>query len=142
MNAELGQFCLIVALLVALVQAVLPLAGAATGRMGWMALARPAARLQGTLVLMAFASLTAAFVDNDFSVRYVASNSNSALPLVYRVTAVWGSHEGSMLLWTLMLAGWSTAVSMGRQLPLAMMARVLGVMGAISTGFLLFILFT
>ena len=142
MNAELGQFCLIVALLVALVQAVLPLAGAATGRTGWMALARPAARLQGALVLMAFASLTAAFVDNDFSVRYVASNSNSALPLVYRVTAVWGSHEGSMLLWTLMLAGWSTAVSMGRQLPPAMMARVLGIMGAISAGFLLFILFT
>ncbi|MEJ8815297.1 heme lyase CcmF/NrfE family subunit [Variovorax ureilyticus] len=142
MNAELGHFCLIVALLVATLQAVLPLAGAATGRSGWMAVARPAARLQGALVLGAFVSLTWAFVDNDFSVRYVASNSNSALPLAYRITAVWGSHEGSMLLWTLMLSLWSVAVSIfSRRLPPAMAARVLGVMGAMSVGFLLFLLF-
>ncbi|MEJ8813134.1 heme lyase CcmF/NrfE family subunit [Variovorax ureilyticus] len=142
MNAELGHFCLIVALLVAAVQAVLPLAGAATGRSGWMAVARPAARLQGTLVLAAFVSLTWAFADSDFSVRYVAANSNSALPLAYRITAVWGSHEGSMLLWTLMLSLWSVAVSLfSRRLPPAMVARVLGVMGAISVGFLLFLLF-
>ncbi|SCK58514.1 cytochrome c-type biogenesis protein CcmF [Variovorax sp. HW608] len=142
MNVELGHFCLIVALLVAAVQAVLPLAGAATGNSAWMAVARPAARLQGALVLTAFVSLTWAFVDNDFSVRYVAANSNTALPLAYRITAVWGSHEGSMLLWTLMLALWSVAVSLfSRRLPPAMVARVLGVMGTISVGFLLFLLF-
>lgn len=142
MNAEFGHFCLIVALLVALVQAALPLAGAVTGRTRWMEMARPAARLQGSLVLMAFVSLAWAFVDNDFSVRYVAANSNTALPLAYRLTAVWGSHEGSMLLWTLMLGGWSAAVSLfSRRLPLDMVARVLGVMGAISAGFLLFLLF-
>ncbi|MBS0341385.1 MAG: c-type cytochrome biogenesis protein CcmF, partial [Proteobacteria bacterium] len=95
MNAELGHFCLILALLVAAVQAVLPLAGAALQRPRWMAVAKPAARLQCLLVVLAFAALTWCFVDNDFSVRYVATNSNSALPLAYRMAAVWGSHEGS-----------------------------------------------
>lgn len=143
MIAELGHFTLIVALLVALVQAAVPLAGAARGNLAWMALARPAARVQCVLVALAFAALTWAFVAKDFSVRYVAANANSALPLAYRVAAVWGGHEGSMLLWTLMLALWSLAVSLfSRQLPLAAVARVLGVMGAISAGFLLFLLFT
>ncbi|SOZ62672.1 periplasmic heme lyase subunit with CcmH, transfers heme from CcmE to apocytochrome c, cytochrome c-type biogenesis [Cupriavidus taiwanensis] len=142
MIAELGHFTLIVALLVALVQAVVPLAGAARGRLAWMALARPAARVQCGLVALSFAALTWCFVDHDFSVRYVAANANSALPLAYRIAAVWGGHEGSMLLWTLMLALWSLAVSVwSRQLPLAAVARVLAVMGAISAGFLAFLLF-
>lgn len=142
MNAELGHFSLILALLVAAVQAVLPLAGAAAGRPRWMAVAKPAARLQCVLVLLAFAALTWCFVDNDFSVRYVATNSNSALPLPYRMAAVWGSHEGSMLLWTLMLALWSAAVSVfSRQLPSVEVARVLAVMGIVSVGFLAFLLF-
>ncbi|UDM53665.1 heme lyase CcmF/NrfE family subunit [Cupriavidus sp. MP-37] len=142
MIAELGHFTLIVALLVALVQAVVPLAGAARGQLAWMALARPAARVQCLLVALSFAALTWSFVSNDFSVRYVAANANSALPLAYRIAAVWGGHEGSMLLWTLMLALWSLAVSVfSRQLPLAAVARVLAVMGAISAGFLAFLLF-
>ncbi|HEY1225989.1 MAG TPA: cytochrome c biogenesis protein CcsA, partial [Ramlibacter sp.] len=142
MNAELGHFCLILAMLVAVVQAVLPLAGAMLGRPRWMAVAKPAAQLQCMLVLMVFAALTWCFADNDFSVRYVAANSNSALPLAYRMAAVWGSHEGSMLLWTLMLALWSAAVSVfSRQLPGVEVARVLAVMGIISVGFLAFLLF-
>ncbi|WP_427307086.1 heme lyase CcmF/NrfE family subunit [Cupriavidus sp. H39] len=142
MIAELGHFALIVALLVALVQAVVPLAGAARGQLAWMALARPAARVQCLLVALSFAALTWSFVSNDFSVRYVAANANSALPLAYRIAAVWGGHEGSMLLWTLMLGLWSLAVSVySRQLPLAAVARVLAVMGAISAGFLAFLLF-
>ena len=127
MIAELGHFALIVALLAALVQAVVPLAGAARGRLAWMAVARPAARVQCALVALSFAALTWSFVANDFSVRYVAANSNSALPLAYRVAAVWGGHEGSMLLWTLMLALWSLAVAhCSRQLPLATMAILMG----------------
>jgi len=142
MNAELGHFCLILALPVAMLQALLPLAGTATGHVRWMALAAPGARLQCVLVLLAFGALTWAFVDNDFSVRYVAANSNSALPLPYRMAAVWGSHEGSMLLWTLMLGLWSAAVSVfSRQLPQVEVARVLAVMGLVSTGFLAFLLF-
>jgi len=142
MSVELGHFALICALLAAMVQAALPLVGAARGYLPWIGLARPAAVAQCLLVLAAYASLTMAFVDNDFSVRYVAANSNSALPLIYRLAAVWGGHEGSMLLWTLMLAGWSLAVAVGsRTLPPAFVARVLGVMGAIATGLLLFLLF-
>ncbi|RZT36353.1 heme lyase CcmF/NrfE family subunit [Cupriavidus agavae] len=141
MIVELGHFALICALLASLVQAALPLAGAARGFVPWMALARRTAVLQWLLVLAAYLALTLAFVGNDFSVRYVAGNSNSALPLAYRVAAVWGGHEGSMLLWTLMLAGWSCAVALfSRPLPLPFVARVLGVMGAISSGLLLFLL--
>jgi cytochrome c-type biogenesis protein CcmF len=106
MNAELGHFCLILALWVAVLQAALPLLGAALDRPRWTAMAHSAARVQCALVLLSFVALTWAFVDNDFSVRYVAANSNSALPLAYRMAAVWGSHEGSMLLWTLMLGLW------------------------------------
>jgi len=141
-NPELGHFSLIVALLAAVVQAALPLAGAARGNPAWMSVARPAARVQCALVVLAYVSLTIAFADSDFSVRYVAANSNSDLPLAYRLAAVWGGHEGSMLLWTLMLALWSLAVSVfSRRLPLPVVARVLGVMGAISSGLLLFLLF-
>src|SRR5207344_1181700 len=108
-----------------------------------MALARPTARVQALLVALAFGCLAWSFVSNDFSVQNVATNSNSQLPLQYRIAATWGSHEGSLLLWTLMLGGWSFAVTMfSRNLPLTLVARVISVMGLISVGFLLFLLFT
>jgi cytochrome c-type biogenesis protein CcmF len=140
---ELGQLALILALLVAVLQAVLPLAGAQRGKAAWMAVARPAACMQLLMVSCAFAILTIAFVTQDFSVRYVAENSNSLLPLVYRYTAVWGAHEGSQLLWALILAGWTAAVAaFSRRLPDVVVARVLGVMGLVSIGFLSFLIFT
>jgi len=140
---ELGQFALALALMLALAQSVLPLVGAARGHRAWMNLARPAAQGQLVFVAFAFGCLTYAFVTNDFSVAYVANNSNSALPLEYRVAAVWGGHEGSLLLWVLMLAVWMVAVSVfSRHLPDEMVARVLGVMGLVSVGFLMFMLFT
>lgn len=143
MTAELGHFALILALLTTVVQTVLPLVGAARNNARWMGIARPAARVQCALVLLAYGALSWAFASNDFSVLYVAANSNSALPLPYRLAAVWGGHEGSILLWTTMLALWSLAVSLfSRQLPLPVVARVLGVMGLISAGLLLFLLFT
>ena len=98
MIPEFGHLILILALAVALVQAVVPILGAQRGRADWMALARPAAYLQFGLVALSFVCLTASFVRHDFSVLYVASNSNSALPLPYRIAAVWGGHEGSLLL--------------------------------------------
>jgi cytochrome c-type biogenesis protein CcmF len=143
MIPELGHFALILALLVAIVQSTLPLAGAALGAPRLMALARPAARAQFFLVVVAFACLAAAFVGNDFSVQNVATNSNSELPLHYRLAATWGSHEGSLLLWTLMLTGWTFAVALfSRHLPPVFLARVISVMGLVSVGFLLFLLFT
>ncbi|MGH8798745.1 MAG: heme lyase CcmF/NrfE family subunit, partial [Casimicrobiaceae bacterium] len=143
MIPEIGNFALIVALLVAIVQGTLPMLGAALDRPRLMALARPAARAQFLLVATAFACLAWSFVVNDFSVQNVAANSNSELPLHYRIAATWGSHEGSLLLWTLMLGGWSFAVSIfSRNLPRALAARVLAVMGLVSVGFLLFLLFT
>jgi cytochrome c-type biogenesis protein CcmF len=143
MLAELGQVALILAMLAALLQAALPLAGAQRGIASWMALARPAACLQLALVALAFALLTAAFVQQDFSVRYVAENSNSLLPLHYRYSAVWGAHEGSLLLWTLIVAGWGAAVAVfSKSLPARVVARVLGVMGLVAAGFLAFLIFT
>ncbi|RYF43133.1 MAG: heme lyase CcmF/NrfE family subunit [Comamonadaceae bacterium] len=143
MTGELGHYALILALAMALVQGVLPLMGAHRGKPAWMALARPAARGQFLFVLIAYALLTQAFVANDFSVLLAANHSNASLPLVYRVTAVWGNHEGSILLWSLILAGWTLAVSVfSRQLDEPMVARVLGVMGLVSCGFLLFTLLT
>jgi cytochrome c-type biogenesis protein CcmF len=143
MIPELGHFALILALLVATVQGSLPLLGAAVGSPRLMALARPTARVQALLVALAFGCLAWSFVSNDFSVQNVATNSNSQLPLQYRIAATWGSHEGSLLLWTLMLGGWSFAVTMfSRNLPLTLLARVISVMGLISVGFLLFLLFT
>jgi cytochrome c-type biogenesis protein CcmF len=143
MIPELGHFALIIALLVALLQAVLPLAGAAQRNVAWMNVARPAAQVQFLFVLFAFGCLVWAFMTNDFSVLNVASNSNSTLPWYYRFAASWGSHEGSLLLWMLMLTGWMFAVSVAsRHLPLDMVARILGVMALISIGFLLFMLLT
>ena len=143
MIPELGHLLLILALGVSLLLGTLPLAGAQRGRADWMALARPLGGWMAAFVFGAFACLTVAFVRNDFSVLYVASNSNSALPLAYRVAGVWGGHEGSLLLWVTMLCGWTVAVSRGsRRLPQPFVARVLAVMGLVAAGFLLFMLFT
>jgi len=140
---EIGQFALALALALALVQGVVPLAGAARHHVAWMSSARYAAFAQFLMVAIAYGCLTAAFINNDFSVQYVAGNSNTLLPLYYRITAVWGGHEGSLLLWVLMLAGWGVAVAtFSRNLPLDMAARVLGVLGLVSVGFLSFMIFT
>ncbi len=141
MIPELGHFALILALTLALVQGILPLIGAATNQTNFMAVARPAAQGQFVFVAIAFACLAYAFLVNDFSVQYVATNSNSRLPMQYRFAAVWGGHEGSILLWTLTLSVWTLLVTLfSRHLPQEMAARVLGVMGLISVGFLLFML--
>jgi cytochrome c-type biogenesis protein CcmF len=143
MIPELGLFALILALLVAVVQTVLPIWGAQCGHAPWIALAVPAARTQFGLVALAFAVLCLLMLQNDFSVAYVAHNSNSALPWIYRLSAVWGAHEGSLLLWMLMLSGWAFAVTLkSAALPAAYRARVLGVLGFVGAGFLSFMLFT
>jgi len=143
MIPELGHFALILALLLALVQGTLPIIGAARRIPAWTALARPVAQGQFLFVAIAFGCLAWSFVNSDFSVLNVATNSNSQLPLQYKVAATWGSHEGSMLLWVFMLASWTVAVTLkSRHLPDAMVARVLGVMGLVSAGFLLFLLLT
>jgi cytochrome c-type biogenesis protein CcmF len=143
MIPEIGHFALWLAFGTALVLGVLPLVGAQKGRADWMAVARPLAGAQFVLVLLAFVTLAASFVGNDFSVLYVATNSNTALPLQYRLAAVWGGHEGSLLLWMLMLSVWMQAVALfSRHLPLAVLARILAVMGLVSAGFLLFTLST
>ena len=143
MIPEIGQFALVVALLLALTQATLPLIGASRGNRAWIALAAPAGQAQFLFVALAFSCLAYSFITNDFSVLNVATNSNSQLPLHYRLAATWGSHEGSLLLWTLMLALWTCAVSLfSRHLPDEMVARVLSVMGIVSVGFLLFMLLT
>jgi len=143
MIAELGQIALVLAMAVALVQGVVPLIGAARGNVAWMSVARTAAQTQFVLVAAAFALLASAFINNDFSLWYVASNSNSALPLQYRIAGVWGGHEGSLLLWTFMLVVWMLAVTVfSGNLPRAVVARILAVMGLVSFGFLLFMLLT
>src|SRR6266403_1490264 len=143
MIPEIGQFALIIALLLAMTQAALPLLGAANGNRSWIAVAVPAGQAQFIFVAIAFCCLAYSFITNDFSVLNVATNSNSQLPVHYRLAATWGSHEGSLLLWTLMLGLWTTAVSLfSRHLPDVMVSRVLSVMGIISTGFLLFMLVT
>jgi cytochrome c-type biogenesis protein CcmF len=143
MIPELGQLALALALAVALIQGSLPIYGAAKGNLAWMALARPAAQAQAVLVAAAFGCLVYSFVSNDFSVQYVAAHSNSALPLHYRIAGAWGGHEGSLLLWCLMLGVWMTAVTLfSAHLPEEMTARVLGVMGLVSAGFIAFMLFT
>jgi cytochrome c-type biogenesis protein CcmF len=143
MIAEIGNIALLLALVLALVLGTLPIIGAMRGNASWIALAKPLAIGQSMFVITAFALLAAAFIGNDFSVRFVAFNSNSALPLIYRIAAVWGGHEGSLLLWATILAGWTIAVAQfSRHLPEDMRARVLGVMGLISVGFLSFMLFT
>jgi cytochrome c-type biogenesis protein CcmF len=143
MIPELGHFALIVALAIALVQGTLPFVGAAKKIPGFIALARPAAQGQFVFVTIAFGCLAWSFYNNDFSVLNVASNSNSSLPPAYRIAATWGSHEGSLLLWVLMLSVWMLAVSVfSRSLPDELVARILGVMGLIAIGFLSFLLFT
>jgi cytochrome c-type biogenesis protein CcmF len=143
MIPELGHFSLILALLLSIVLATLPLAGAQRRIGAWMSVARPVAVGQFAFIAFAFGCLAYSFVANDFSVVNVATNSNSQLPLQYRIAATWGSHEGSMLLWVLMLGGWTMAVALkSRNLPDEMVARVLGVMGLIAVGFLLFMLLT
>ncbi len=143
MIPEIGQFSLILAFVLALVLGVLPIAGSLIGNSQLMALARPLARGQLAFVAIAFGCLVYAFVAKDFSVLYVAENSNSLLPVQYRVAAVWGGHEGSLLLWILMLSLWMLAVTQfSKSLPQEMVARVLGVMGLISVGFISFTLFT
>jgi cytochrome c-type biogenesis protein CcmF len=143
MIPELGHLAMILALCLAVVQGTLPLIGAWRGDSQWMGLAQPAAWGQFSFLAFSFACLTYAFMVDDFSVAYVAQNSNSALPWYYKFSAVWGAHEGSLLLWAFILAGWTFAVAIfSRQLPEDMLARVLGVMGLISIGFLLFLIVT
>ena len=143
MIPELGHLAMILALCFAIVQASVPLIGAWRGDRLWMGLARPAAWGQFAFLLFAFICLTQAFMVDDFSVAYVAENSNSALPWYYKFSAVWGAHEGSLLLWALILGGWTFAVSVfSRELPQVMLARVLAVMGMISVGFMSFLILT
>ena len=146
MIPEIGNFSLMLALCLALIQGIFPIAGSFRGNAAgarWMALARPVTAGQCLFVSVAFACLVYSFYANDFSVSYVASNSNSTLPVYYRIAATWGGHEGSLLLWVQMLVVWSLAVAcFSRQLPDQTVARVLGVMGLISIGFLCFMLFT
>ena len=143
MLPELGHFALILALLLAAVQAFFGIAGPALGRERWAAVTLPAVAGQFVMVMTAMGCLVTAFVTYDFSVLYVAENSNSALPLFYRVAALWGAHEGSLLLWIFLLACWSIAVAIGStRLPRPFAARVLGVLGVLSFGFLLFTLAT
>ena len=143
MIPELGHFALILALCIALVQGVLPLLGAHQGRREWMALARPAAQAAFLMLGASMAALAWSFYANDFSVLYVAEHSNAQLPVMYRFGAVWGGHEGSLLLWVFLLSTWTVAVAhFSRTLDQAMVARVIGVLGLVSTGLLLFILLT
>ena len=143
MIPELGQFSLILALCLAITMGVVPMVGAFRKDTRLMSLARPLAHGQFVFVAFAFGCLIYSFVSSDFSVQNVAANSNTKLPVYYRVTASWGSHEGSLLLWVLMLSGWTFAVSIfSRNLPLEVISRVLAVLGLISVGFYLFMLIT
>jgi cytochrome c-type biogenesis protein CcmF len=143
MIAELGHFALVLALWVALVQSVLPLAGAARGRADWMGVAAPAALAQFALVGLALLALEYAYITSDFSLLNVAANSHTDKPLLYKISGVWGNHEGSMVLWVAILALFGAAVvAFGRGLPLSLRVRVLAVQAMISVGFLAFILAT
>src|SRR5215469_16117108 len=143
MIPELGQLALILALLLAFAQGVLPLVGAWRDNRALMAVARTAATGQAVFVTMAFLLLVWAFLQFDFSVQYVADNSNLALPWYYRIAAVWGAHEGSLLLWIFILNLWTLALAtLSRNLPEVFVARVLGVLGLVAVGFLAFIIFT
>jgi cytochrome c-type biogenesis protein CcmF len=143
MIPELGHFALILALCMALVQAVFPLVGSLNNTPSWVALARPLAWGQFLFIAIAFLALVQSFLSNDFSVLYVAQNGNTQLPTLYKISAVWGAHEGSLLLWVFILSSWTVAVSLfGGNLPPVMLARVLSVMAIVSIGFLSFLLFT
>ena len=143
MIPEIGQVALILALMTALVLGIAPLVGAQTNRPALMNLARPSAIALFLWVTFAYVCLVISFINNDFSVLNVAQNSNSALPLMYRIGASWGSHEGSILLWCFMMAGWTLAVAIfSKHLPIKMIARILGVLGLLNIGVLLFTLLT
>ncbi|AVP97073.1 c-type cytochrome biogenesis protein CcmF [Ahniella affigens] len=143
MMPELGQFALLLALVLSALQFALPLLGAHYQKARWMALAGPAALMQFLVMLVSFCLLAHAFVVQDFSVAYVAQNSNLDLPAMYRVSAVWGAHEGSLLLWALILSLWTALVAIhSRDLPAAFYARVLSVLGFINVGFLAFMIIT
>ncbi|MFG1491502.1 cytochrome c biogenesis protein CcsA, partial [Oceanospirillum sp. HFRX-1_2] len=143
MFPELGHYALILALAMALVQSVVPLLGAQLRMTGWMSYGSPMVWGQFFFVSLALVLLAYAFVTDDFSVAYVANNSNSALPTAYKISAVWGGHEGSLLLWVWILAAWSFAVTIfSRSLPDDMLARVISVLGMISVGFISFVLLT
>jgi cytochrome c-type biogenesis protein CcmF len=143
MIPEIGHFALIVALAIALIGAVVPLVGSARSDLLLMKLSRPVAQVHFALIALAFVCLAYSFYSNDFTVENVAANSNSMLPAAYRIAATWGSHEGSLLLWVLMLSGWMLAVSvLSRSLPIELVARVLAVMSMISIGFLSFLVLT
>jgi cytochrome c-type biogenesis protein CcmF len=143
MIPEFGHYALVLALCIALIQGILPLLGAHLGRREWILLARPAAQTVFLLLAIAFITLTWSFYVNDFSVMYVAEHSNSQLPVVYRFGAVWGGHEGSLLLWIFLLSTWTFLVAqLSKSLDEFMVARVIGVLGLVITGLLLFVLIT
>ncbi|MEQ1621229.1 MAG: heme lyase CcmF/NrfE family subunit [Methylococcales bacterium] len=143
MLPEIGLFSLIIALCMSLVLAIVPQIGVHKGIAKWIAVAKPVAIGQLAFVLLSYLCLTYAFITHDFSIEYVALNSNTHLPFIYRIAAVWGSHEGSLLLWVLILSIWTTAVAIfSKALPIELSARVLAVMGAVAVGFMLFIVFT
>jgi cytochrome c-type biogenesis protein CcmF len=143
MTAELGHGALIVALCLAVIQAIVPMVGSFAGYRSWMRLGHSLALGQFVILAISFACLATAFLQDDFSLQYVANNSNSLLPDHFKFSAVWGAHEGSLLLWALILAGWSAAVAIySRHLPLVLSARVLSILGAIAVGFALFLLLT
>ena len=143
MIPELGHFSLVLALVLALVQAVVPMVGANRNRFALMAVGRPAAQGQFFFIFVSYVCLTWAFIQSDFSVQLAASNSHSATPLMYKITGVWGNHEGSLLLWAMCLSLWTVAVTVfSSHLPEAFVARVLGVLGWVSVGFLSFLLVT
>ncbi|NMG30713.1 heme lyase CcmF/NrfE family subunit [Aromatoleum evansii] len=143
MIPELGHFSLILALILAVVQGVVPLVGASRNRLALMSVGRTAAQGQFLFIAFSFGCLTWSFINSDFSLQLAASNSHSLTPVIYKITGVWGNHEGSLLLWAMSLALWTVAVTVfSRNLPEIFMARVLGVLGLVSTGFLLFLLIT
>lgn len=143
MIPELGHFALILSLLLSILLSTLPLVGTFRGNGLWMSLSRPLAGGQFVFALFSLICLTQAFIVDDFSVRYVADNSNTLLPWYYKISAVWGAHEGSLLLWFFILSAWTLAVAIFSQsIPLIMVARVLAVMGMVAVGFCLFLLFT
>ncbi|MEL7114635.1 MAG: cytochrome c biogenesis protein CcsA, partial [Pseudomonadota bacterium] len=143
MIAELGHFALILAFVVAIVQAIVPLVGAQKGWRQWMAVGEPAATAQFLLTLASFAALTYVFVVSDFSVRLVTTNSHTDKPMIYKVTGVWGNHEGSMLLWVLILTLFGACAAwFGAGLPTALRARVLAVQSWIAVAFMAFLIFT
>ena len=137
MIPEFGHFALILALCVTLIQGVLPLIGAHQGRREWLLIARPAAQINFLLLAISFIALTWSFYVNDFSVLYIAEHSNAQLPTMYRLAAVWGGHEGSLLLWVFLLSVWTVAVAqLSKTLDEQMVARVIGVLGLVNFGLL------